>query len=263
MPLVDAIVIAGGIPKPDEPLYPLTQGKSKALLDIAGQPMIQWVLDALSEAQTIRRVVVIGLDEHSVPLRCRKTIGFLPNQGDMLTNIETGVRWIIDQDGSAKYALIVSSDLPTLVPAAVDWIVETSLQTEHEAYYSVIPQAEMERRFPGSRRSYFHFKDGTFTGGDVPLVATKLITQVPREMKDLIAARKNIFRQASIIGLDTLLLFAARRLSTEDVARVCSQRLHVSARVLICPYAEAGMDVDKPAQYELLKRDLESRRLTS
>ncbi len=263
MSLVDAIVIAGGIPKPDEPLYPLTQGKSKALLEIAGQPMIQWVLDALGEAQTIRRVVVMGLSAGDVPLRCRKTISYLPNQGSMLTNIEAGVRWIIGQDGAAQYALIVSSDIPTLTPAALDWIVQTSLQTEYDAYYPLIPQAEMERRFPDSRRSYFHFKDGTFTGGDVPLVATRLITHVPREMKDLIEARKNIFRQASLIGLDTLLLFAARQLSTEDVARVCSRRLHVSARVLICPHAESGMDVDKPAQYELVKRDLESRRKTS
>jgi hypothetical protein len=37
----------------------------------------------------------------------------------------------------------------------------------------------------------------------------------------------------------------------------------VPGRALVCPYAEAGMDVDKPAQYELLKRDLESRGLTS
>ena len=79
-------------------------------------------------------------------------------------------------------------------------------------------------------------------------------------MRALIEARKNIFKQASLIGLDSLLLFAARRLSTQDVARVCSRRLNVTARVLICPHAEAGMDVDKPAQYELVKRDLASRR---
>jgi GTP:adenosylcobinamide-phosphate guanylyltransferase len=260
MPLVDAIVIAGGIPKPDEPLYPLTQGKSKALLEIAGQPMVQWVLDALSEAQTLRRVVVMGLTEGDAPLRCRKTISYLPNQDSMLANIEAGMRWVIGQDGSAQHALVVSSDIPTLTSAALDWIVEASLQTDHEAYYTVIPKAEMERRFPGSRRSYFYFKDGTFTGGDVNLLATRLLTRVPPQMRALIEARKNIFKQASIIGLDTLLLFAARRLSTEDVARICSRRLNVTARVLICPHAEAGMDVDKPAQYELVKRDLESRR---
>jgi NDP-sugar pyrophosphorylase family protein len=44
---MDAIVIAGGIPEPGDPLYEYTQGQPKALLDIAGKPMVQWVLDAL------------------------------------------------------------------------------------------------------------------------------------------------------------------------------------------------------------------------
>lgn len=38
--MLPAIVIAGGIPKEGEPLYPLSQGKPKALLPIAGKPMI-------------------------------------------------------------------------------------------------------------------------------------------------------------------------------------------------------------------------------
>ena len=40
---MDAIVTAGGIPMPGEPLYEYTNGSPKALLDIAGKPMIQWV----------------------------------------------------------------------------------------------------------------------------------------------------------------------------------------------------------------------------
>ncbi len=47
---MDAIVIAGGIPEPGEPLYPYTQGKPKATLEISGKPMAQWVLDALNGA---------------------------------------------------------------------------------------------------------------------------------------------------------------------------------------------------------------------
>jgi NDP-sugar pyrophosphorylase family protein len=39
---MDAVVTAGGIPKPDELLYPYTLGKPKALLEIAGKPMVQW-----------------------------------------------------------------------------------------------------------------------------------------------------------------------------------------------------------------------------
>jgi len=255
---MDAIVTAGGIPQPGEPLYEYTQGKSKAMLDVAGKPMIQWVLDALCDAEKIRNIVVIGLPEDS-GLKCRKLAAFLPNQGGMLPNVTSGVQWVVDQDASAQYALIVSSDVPAITAAVVDWIVENSLQTDHEVHYSLIPRAAMEQRFPGSRRSFFYFKDGAFTGGDVILVATRLLTHVPREMTDLVGARKSIFRQASIIGLNTLLLLVARQLSLKDVERVCHERLHVPGRALVCPYAEAGMDVDKPAQYELLKRDLESR----
>ena len=48
---MDAIVTAGGIPLPEEPLYPATQGESKALVDVAGKPMIQWVFEAASRAE--------------------------------------------------------------------------------------------------------------------------------------------------------------------------------------------------------------------
>ena len=44
---MDAIVIAGGIPQPEDPLYTYSHGDSKALIDVAGKPMVQWVLDAL------------------------------------------------------------------------------------------------------------------------------------------------------------------------------------------------------------------------
>ena len=259
MTLVDAIVTAGGIPKPDEPLYPYTQGKPKALVDLAGKPMIQWILDALGEAQTIRRVVVVGLTDAGTALTCRKTLGYLPSQGSLVDNITAGARWVLGQDASATHALVVSSDVPTITPDVVNWHVETPLQTDHEVYYSVIPQDRMERRFPGSKRSYFHFTDGTFTAGDMNMVATRVVTHVPPQIQALVEARKNIFKQAAIIGFDTLLLLALRQLSLAQTEQMVSRRLGLKGHVLVCPHAEAGMDVDKPAQYELVRRDLEAR----
>ncbi|MGH2522620.1 MAG: NTP transferase domain-containing protein [Anaerolineales bacterium] len=256
---VDAIVTAGGVPKPDEPLYPYTQGKSKALLEVTGRPMIQWVLDALSGAQAIRRVVVVGLNASEAPLGCEKTLGFVPNHGSLIDNIAAGVGWILGQDASAKYALLVSSDIPTITSKMVNWNVATSLQTDHEAYYSIIPKAEMERRFPGSKRSYFKFKDGTFTGSDMNLMQTALASHYHPAWHRIVAARKNALAQASLIGLDSLLLFALGQLTLADAERRVSRRLNIHGRLMICPYPEAGMDVDKPAQYELVQRDLELR----
>ena len=62
---MDAIIIAGGIPEPGDPLYEFTQGKPKALLDIAGKPMVQWVLDAIGGADRIDQVVLVSLSEES------------------------------------------------------------------------------------------------------------------------------------------------------------------------------------------------------
>jgi GTP:adenosylcobinamide-phosphate guanylyltransferase len=260
MPLVDAILMAGGVPKPDDPLYPYTQGKSKALLEIAGQPIIQWVLDALSNAQTIRHVLIVGLNQNEAPLHCQKPLAFLPSHGGLLNNAEAGVKWVVSQNAGATHALLVSSDIPTITSAMVDWNVETSLQTDHELYYSLIPQAAMEKRFPGSKRSYFKLKDGTYTGGDMNMIATRMLNSYHPAWRGIVAERKNVLKQASLIGFDTLLLFALRQLTVADAERVASQRLGLAGRALICPHAEVGMDVDKPRQYDVVKRDLEARR---
>ena len=46
---MDAVILAGGIPRPDEPLYAYSNGEAKALIDVAGKPMIQWVYERTSK----------------------------------------------------------------------------------------------------------------------------------------------------------------------------------------------------------------------
>jgi 2-C-methyl-D-erythritol 4-phosphate cytidylyltransferase len=91
---MDVIIPAGGTPKPSHPLYKYTQGMPKALLDIAGSPMIQWVLDAVSEAKSLDKVAIVGLDG-SVELSCEKPLTILPNQKSMIGNIRAGLQSIL------------------------------------------------------------------------------------------------------------------------------------------------------------------------
>ena len=60
---MDCIISAGGVPQSDDLLYELTQGRPKALLDLAGKPMVQWVVDALAASPNIDRIVLVGLSE--------------------------------------------------------------------------------------------------------------------------------------------------------------------------------------------------------
>ena len=73
---MDAIITAGGIPEPEDPLYEYTQGISKALLNIAGKPMVQWVLDAVGNSEKIDRIVIVGLEPDS-GIHCAKPLTFV------------------------------------------------------------------------------------------------------------------------------------------------------------------------------------------
>src|SRR5262245_43628097 len=128
---MDAIVTAGGIPNPEDPLYSFLKGDAKALVDVAGKPMIQWVLDALGSAKSVNNVILVGLSAKN-QLTCAKPLHFIPNQGRMLSNIVTGVHKSLELDKKNKYVLIVSSDIPTIKPEMVDWLVDTCMQTKDD-----------------------------------------------------------------------------------------------------------------------------------
>src|SRR5512141_344994 len=119
---MDAVVIAGGIPQPQEALYAYSKGNPKALIDVAGKPMAQWVLDALGEAKTIDRVVLIGLTSKT-GLTCRKPIYYISNEGRMLANIQAGTAKVQELNPKAEYVLFATSDIPGLSGGMIDWVI--------------------------------------------------------------------------------------------------------------------------------------------
>jgi len=252
---MDAIVIEGGIPKPDEPLYEFTQGEPKALLEIAGKPMVQWVLDALGGAERIDQVVLVSLSEES-GVQCSKPVTYVPNQGGMLENLRAGIEKVLDLNPDTKHVLTVSSDIPAISSEMVDWMVKTNSSTDLDIYYTVIPRRVMEERFPNSNRSYTRLKDAEVCGGDLNMIRASMVNTNEELWDRIVAARKNVFKQAALLGYGNLLLLLSRQLSLESAVKRVTKRMEITGKAVISPYAELGMDVDKPHQLELLRADL-------
>ena len=256
---MDAIVTAGGIPQPGEPLYPFTQGESKALLDINGKPMVQWVLDALSGSQGIERVAVVGL-KASANITCSKPILRVAGRGDMVENILGSIDMLRSANPQMDACLIVASDIPAITPQMVDWMVNLVEKNDGNVFYNAITRQVMEKRYPGSRRTYIRLQDHEVCGGDMNAVRISVLATEDPKWKELVEARKSPLKQASIIGFDILLSLLLRRLSMPDAERRISKRLGIHARAIQCPYAEVGMDVDKPFQLEQMRADLAARK---
>jgi molybdopterin-guanine dinucleotide biosynthesis protein A len=254
MPVLDAIILAGGIPGPDDPLYDQSQGTNKSLMDVAGKPMVQWVVDALDQSASAGRLVVMGLDQNS-QLTSEKNMAYLPDSGGILQNVLTGLEHISASDSSATHALVVSADIPGLTSEMVDWRVEAAMETPTDVDYVVVDRETMESRFPEANRSFVRLRDYEVCGGDINVVRVGL-NKNAEVWEQIVSARKSAFKQASLIGYSTLALLLAGRLDLESAVQRVTDRLGISGSVHVSPFAEVAMDIDKPHQLEILQADL-------
>ena len=253
-----AIVTAGGIPQPEEPLYAYSKGDSKALIDIAGKPMVQWVLDALNEAREVDDIIMIGLSAKS-GLVSKKTIHFVSNQGRMLANIVAGVDKALELDPQTEYVLVVSSDIPTLKGDMVDWLIQTCMQTKNDIYYGVCPRDVMETRFPDSKRTYTRLKDMDVCGADINITHVRMATEHLDLWEQLIGNRKSPMRQASLVGISTFWKLLTHSATLDELVEHVCERLGIDGRAIVWEHAEPCMDIDKPHQLELLRADMEKQ----
>ena len=255
---MDAIVTAGGIPLPEDPLYTYTNGDSKALVDVAGKPMVQWVLDALGASKRVDNVIIVGLSPKS-GVTCKKPVHYVSNQGRMLANIVAGFKKALQINPKAEYMLVVSSDIPGIKPEMVDWLVETCMTTREDIYYGVIPREVMEKRYPGSKRTYTKLKDLQLCGADMHIAHVRMATEHLDMWEELIGNRKSPFKQAATIGFGTLFLLLLGRLTLEETVERVTKRISITGRPIVWKHAEPGMDVDKPHQLELLRADMQKQ----
>ena len=251
---MDAIITAGGIPQPGDPLYTYSKGDSKALIEIAGKPMVQWVLDALGDAKKVDNVIMIGLSPKS-ELTCKKPLHYISNQGRMLANIVAGVNKSIELNKKTEYVLMVSSDIPALKSDMVDWLVKTAMQTRDDLYYGVCPREVMEARFPTSKRTFTKLKDMEVCGADINIIHVSMTTDHLDTWEELIGNRKSPLRQAAVIGWDTLFQLFTNQLTLQGLVERASERIGIKGRAIIWSQAEPCMDVDKPHQLELMRED--------
>lgn len=255
---MDAIVTAGGIPTPQEPLFEITKGQPKALIPIVGKPMVQWVLDALSDSKRIERIVVVGLSPKS-GLKCRKPVVYVPNQGKILDNLQAGVTALHQINPQAEHFLFVSGDIPTITGEMVDWVIDACMQTNDDIYYNVIQRETVEKTFPDARRTWTKLKDMVVCGGDMNMARASLVSERNEFWDRIFEARKSPFKQAAMIGFGTIFLLLMRQLTLQGAAERVLRRLKITGRAIVCPYAEVGMDVDKPHHLEAVTRYLKRK----
>jgi len=228
---------------------------SRAMINIGGKTMIQWIIDALNGAETIGNKIAVGevhadgLDEVVKPGE-----GFLDN---LILGLERC-------EGADK-VLVMTSDIPMLTPEAVDDYVNRAIESGADLCYPIVAKKACLEKYPNMKRTYLKTAEGMFTGGNMMLMSTDFLKKNHELIINAYNARKNPIKLASMIGFGFLFrlviaqLIAPSILPIHTLEQTLSKALNCKAAAIRTDYPEIGSDVDKPSDLEEVQILLKSR----
>lgn len=251
---MDGIILAGGRPEPEDPLYPYTGGTAKALLEVGSRTMIERVAGALQSAPSVQDLLIVGLDEsETAGLFFARPVHFLPDQGGMVANARAGIEWTQANRPAATELLLSTADIPLLTGAIVEWLIGVCRPFDALAYYTMVRRETMGVRFPNSRRTFIRLKDVAVAGGDLHIVQTRILSTDDALWEALTNARKHAWKLARLVGPGMLLRLLTRQLTVSAIEETASRIFEAPIRIVISPHPELAMDVDRPHQLEILR----------
>jgi hypothetical protein len=118
-------------------------------------------------------------------------------------------------------------------------------------------RAEVVRaRYPESVRTYLRLGAGAYSGANLFAFLTPTARRAAAFWVRAEQFRKRPWRLASAFGPVSLLLYAAGRLDLDAALERVSRAMGVRVRAVLLPFAEAAIDVDRPADLALVERIL-------
>ncbi|MGH2373511.1 MAG: nucleotidyltransferase family protein [bacterium] len=244
-----AIVLAGGGPDPHlAPDLP-----SKAFLVLGGRPLVARVTDALRGVRSIGRIVVVGPPG---PLGSLLDAAFeiVPDQGTLVDNIAAATSRL---SGESR-VIVVASDLPLITAEAIEGFLRLCAD-DAGLYYAIVPEAAVEHRYPGARKTYVRLTDGVFTGGSVLLFDPGIIERVRPLVEKIMAGRKKPWLLAQLFGWSLATRLIAGTLSIADAEARVHEVTGIRGRAVIVESPELALDIDaeRPENMKILRAVLE------
>ncbi len=253
-----AVVLAGDR-TPDDPVARAAGVSCKALVPVAGIPMVMRVLGALDLARDVGARVLCGpsrtaVDEHA----------------DLKALIESGaVQWMEPQPTPSLSAneamrvipetspiLLTTADHALLTPQIVDFFCSGALVRRCDVVVGLASHDLVASAFPGVGRTAVQFQEGGYCGCNLYAFLTPRARAAAAFWQRVERQRKTPRRLISTLGLIPVLRYAVGRLTIRGGLAGLSRRLSLRVEAVMMPFPEAAVDVDKVSDLALVEKIL-------
>lgn len=243
-----AIVLAGS--RPGRDAFASQFGTDmKALIALAGEPMVRRPVRALLESASISRVLVLAQEPSRLAAAIPEDprISFLESRG---TIAETMLAFC--EDPNTDWPLLVTTaDNALLDPATVDEFTEAALGSD--VAIGVVERSNLLRRLPGSQRTWIRFRRGAYTGANLFALKSSAVRPAIELWRSVEQDRKKAWRVMSLLGPALLLCVALRLITLDEVLFRLGGRLGLKVGSVVLSNPLAGVDVDKRADHDLVQ----------
>ena len=224
--------------------------------------MLAYVLDALAASHSVQTLVVT-IDDPALlgPLDGTDTLrstGRLVFVESALTP-SLSILAAIEKLPGALPALITTADHPLLTPEIVDWFCAAAASSDADLIAALTPRAALLKAYPDAHRTFLNFAGEHYTGSNLFAIRTPAGLRAVRFWRQVEVMRKRPWRLILAFGAAPLVRYLLGRLDLLTALRIASRRIGARVDAVICPFPEAGIDVDKTVDLELVEQILKSR----
>lgn len=214
--------------------------------------MLDYVILALKNVRTINRIIVVG-PESLLTANMREKVSSIVNQGNSWEeSLINGLNALEMEDS----VLLVTSDIPLITKEAVEDFLVSCKTRKGDIYYAYVSKEVNEQKYPGVQRTYVKLREGVFTGGNLALLAPRVIRDNFETFKKAAAMRKKPLQLCSLLGWKCMYKLVFGKLAIHEIEERVAKIFNFTAIGVASSYPEVGIDVDKPSDLRLAKEVL-------
>jgi CTP:molybdopterin cytidylyltransferase MocA len=257
-PAWTALLLAGQRPGID-PLAKAFGQQWKGLVPVAGEAMLSRVAKTLLASPSIGQIIVVAQQPERLFVEDCAWLAAEPRIATAISTsgIAVSIAALAGSDQARWPVLVTTADHPLLTPAMVEAM--TAGAAGADVAVGVVSREILLAAHPANRRTWLKFAGGAWTGANLFALTSSDAKSVLLAWSEVERDRKKALKLIWHFGPWLAIRAVTRTITLAGALAKAGNRLGAVVRPVALPFAEAGIDVDKPSDHALAEQILAAR----